>query len=149
MKRIAISLVAAWLAATGAAAAQDNPIKQRQDIMKQNGDAVEKATKMLKGELPYDATEMASGMKKISGAMDKFVTLFPEGSGPKPGVKTDALPAIWENKADFDARAKQLKADAAKAAEAASGGLESFQPAVLAMGRTCKGCHEKYRQKKQ
>ena len=144
MKRIVIGLIVGSLAATGVAFAQDNPIKQRQAIMKRNGDIVDKATKMLKGEAPYNGAEVADGMKTISGAMDTFITLFPEGSGPAPGVKTDALPTIWQNKADFEARAKQLKKDAAETANAAAGGMDAFLPAFMAMGKTCQGCHEKY-----
>jgi cytochrome c556 len=144
MKRILIGAIAASLTVIGGAFAEDSPIKQRQDIMKQNGDVVDKATKMMKGELPYDGAAVAEGLKKISAAMDKFPTLFPAGSGPESGVKTAALPAIWPNKADFDARAKQLQKDADAAAKAAPGGMDGFRTAFLAMGKTCQGCHEKY-----
>lgn len=147
MKRLLIGVFIACVAMTATASAQYDPIKKRQTLMDETGKITEKAGKMVKGELAYDAAEMAAGMKTISGKAEEFATYFPEGSGPGPNVKTDALPAIWENKADFDSWATKLKADAAKAADAAAGGLESFQTAFIAMGQTCRGCHEKYRKK--
>ena len=46
---------------------------------------------------------------------DKMQELFPDSS--KTGGDTAALPAIWENKADFDAKLAKFSADA-KAARA-------------------------------
>jgi cytochrome c556 len=147
MKQLLIGVMIGCAALASAALAQDDPIKQRQAIMDQTGKIAEKAGKMVKGELPYDAAEMAEGMKTISAGAEKFPAYFPDGSEPAPGVKTDALPEIWLDKADFDSWAAKLKTDAAKAAAAAAGGLESFQTAFIAMGQTCRGCHEKYRKK--
>jgi cytochrome c556 len=145
MKRIFIALMVGSLAAAGAAVAQDSPIKKRQAIMKRNGDAATLITAMFKGEKPYDAAAAAAAFNSIGGAMDEFVTLFPEGSTSKD---SDAKPEIWKNKADFNDWAKQLKEDTAKAAEAAAGGIATLQPAFAAVGKSCQGCHESYRVQK-
>lgn len=141
MKRIIFFCVAACLAVAGPVSAQDSPIKQRQALMKKNGDSAKTAGAMLKGEKPYDAAAAAEAMKMISGTLDEFVTLFPEGSDEG----SDAKPDIWQNKADFDAYAQETKKAANAAAEAAAGGAESFQAAFATVGQNCKGCHEKYR----
>jgi cytochrome c556 len=133
------------IAAAGAAIAQDSPIKKRQAIMKKNGDSVTLVTAMFKGEKPYDGATAAAAFKAIGASMDEFVTLFPEGSTSKD---SDAKPEIWKNKADFNDWAKQIKEDTAKAAEAAPGGIAALQPAFVALGKSCQGCHEKYRVQK-
>jgi cytochrome c556 len=145
MKRIIIGLIIGSLAVAGAALAQDSPIKKRQAIMKKNGDSVTLITAMFKGEKPYDAAAAAAAFNSINGAMDEFVTLFPEGSTSKD---SDAKPEIWKNKADFNDWAKQLKEDTAKAAAAAAGGIATLQPAFAAVGKSCQGCHESYRVQK-
>lgn len=148
MKRFLVCFMSGLIVSIGAAAALDNPIKKRQALMDRVGKAADQASKMLKGELPYDAAQLEAGMKMISGSADEFVTLFPDGSEPAPGVETDALPEIWLDKEDFASRAAKLKEDAAKAAAAAPGGMEAFVPTFVALGQTCSGCHEKYRVKR-
>ena len=75
----------------------------------------------------------------------KLPTLFPENS--KTGGDTAALPAIWDNKADFKAKFAKFGADA-KAAQAAVKDLDSFKAAFPDMTKNCGGCHETYRAKK-
>ena len=71
---------------------------------------------------------------------------FPEGSGPASGVETDALPAIWENKADFDSKVDDFQAAAATlASTAAAGDIAAITSAFQATGATCKACHQTYR----
>ena len=142
MKRIIIALMIGSIAATGAAIAQDGPIKKRQELMKKNGDAAKLISAMFKGEKPYDAAAAADAIKGIGAVMDEFITLFPEGSTSKD---SDALPEIWKNKADFDGWAAQVKEDTPKTAAAAAGGVASLQPAFAEFAKSCRGCHEKYR----
>lgn len=142
MKRIILALTICSVAATGAAIAQEGPIKQRQALMKKNGNAVTLITAMFKGEKPYDGAAAAEALGNIPPTLDQFITLFPEGSTSKD---SDAKPDIWKNKADFDSLAAQVKSDSAKAATAAAGGMASLQPAFAALGRSCQACHEKYK----
>jgi cytochrome c556 len=145
MKRIITALMICSIAATGAAIAQDSPIKKRQALMKKNGDAATLVTAMFKGEKPYDAAVAANAIKGIGASMDEFITLFPEGSTSKD---SDAKPEIWKNKADFEGWAGQVKEDTAKAVVAAAGGMATLQPAFAELGKSCRGCHEKYRAEK-
>jgi cytochrome c556 len=69
--------------------------------------------------------------------------LFPEGSG---GPDSRALPAIWENKADFDARAKAFGDASARLAElAAAGDTAGFAAQAPLVTRGCNSCHSLYR----
>lgn len=144
MKRIIVGLVIGCIALSGAAVAQDGPIKRRQALMKQNGDAADMVAKMFKGETPYDAAAAAKAFTSIGATMDEFITLFPEGSAQG----SDAKETIWKDKPDFESWAVKLKADSTKAAAAAAGGMESLQPAFAEVGKTCQGCHESYRVEK-
>jgi cytochrome c556 len=129
------------------ASASGDPIKDREELMKGNGKAVKGVVAMLKGEKPYDGAAVEKAMKDINGSLATFVTLFPEGS--ETGEDTEAKPEIWQDKADFESKAKDLQAATAKAAAAAPGGLDAFKVAFGAVGKACKACHEKYREEKK
>lgn len=80
----------------------------------------------------------------IASATAEIGALFPEGSG---GEETHALPAIWENPDDFaNAVAKAREAGSALGDAAASSDPNALMPAFAAVGKTCKGCHEDYRE---
>jgi cytochrome c556 len=146
MKRIVFGILLGCIALAGAALADDGPIKQRQALMKKNGEATKVVSAMLKGEKPYDAAAAAGAMKTIGGTLDEFITLFPEGSTSKDSA---AKPEIWQNKKDFNEWATGLKAETVKAAAAAEGGPDSFKKAFAEVAQYCKGCHEKYRAEKK
>jgi cytochrome c556 len=78
-------------------------------------------------------------------AAEKAPALFPDNS--KTGGKTEALPAIWKHKPDFEARFVKFGADA-KAAQADIKDLAAFKARWSALIRNnCTGCHEKYVEK--
>jgi cytochrome c556 len=147
MKRISLGLVFTCIVGIGLALAAADPIKDRKELMKGNGGAMKTVIAMLKGEKPYDAKAAAAAMKAIGGSVDKFLTLFPKGS--ETGGDTAAKPEIWMNQADFASHGKALKDAAANAETAAAGGADSFKAAMGGVGKSCKGCHEKYRVEKE
>ena len=72
--------------------------------------------------------------------------LFPAGTGPASGVKTDALPAIWAQKPVFDAAAAKLVAEANKLAGiAGSGNTAAVLAQFKAVGGSCAACHRQFR----
>jgi cytochrome c556 len=148
MTRRSLGLVVlSGILGAGIAIAAEDPIKERQQLMKSNGDSVKAVTAVLKGEKPYDAKDAEMAMKTINGSIAKFVTLFPQGS--ETGGDTAAKPEIWTSKAEFEAIAKQLDVATAKAAAAAPSGLDGFKTAMADVGRSCKACHEKFRADKK
>ena len=60
-------------------------------------------------------------------------------------VKTAALPAVWENPADFATKTQALIDSATAYAEAAAGGAGPARKAFIQVGGSCKGCHEDYK----
>ena len=61
--------------------------------------------------------------------------------------ETAALPAVWEKKADFDAKFAKFGADA-KDAGAKVTDEASFKAIFPTVQKNCGGCHETYRMKK-
>ena len=122
--------------------ADDDPIKARRDLMKANGAATKTVVGMLKGA-PYDQTAVMTALKSYANAAANAPGLFPDAS--KLG-DTNALPAIWDNKPDFEARFKKL-GDDVTAAEAAITDEASFKATMPGVLKNCGGCHEKYRAK--
>src|SRR5262252_22764 len=123
MNRIVLAAAAVALAVT-AVAAQSDPIAARKALMKKNGDEAKAAAAMVKGEAPFDAARAHTIFATFADSAAKAPALFPDNS--KTGGDTAALPAIWENKADFDARLAKFGADA-KAAQGAVKDLDSLK----------------------
>ena len=145
MTRIVLAVAAVALAVT-AVAAQSDPIAARKALMKKNGDEAKVGAAMVKGEAPFDATKAQTIFATFANAAAKMPALFPDNS--KTGGDTAALPAIWENKADVDARFAKFGADA-KAAQSKVKDLDTLKATWGPLLKdNCGGCHEKYRQKK-
>ena len=132
--------LAAAAAIAGHAIAQDDVIAVRQALMKDNGAQATIAGKMVRGDTPFDAAAAKAAMEKIAANAATIPADFPEGS-----AGGDALPTIWENWPDFEAKAAALKTAADAAAAAADQGAEAFGPAFGAVGQACGACHQSYR----
>lgn len=140
-------LIAAALVVTGigAAVAQNDVIKQRKDAMKQAGAATGVAVKMLKGEDAFDLAKAQASLKVYQDVAGKYATLFPDNS--KTGGETEALPAVWDKKADFEAKAAAWAKEAAAAAVAVKDEA-SFKATMPNLLKNCGSCHETFRAKK-
>jgi cytochrome c556 len=136
-------LTLATSASIGLAAGAD-AIKERRALMKENGEVTKPIVGMFKGA-PLDLPAVQKALKAYINASEKMPGLFPPDS--KAG-DTNALPAIWDNKADLDARFKKLGADAT-AALAAVKDEASFKATMPNFYKNCGDCHEKYRAKLQ
>ena len=142
---IRTALVVAMLAfGATALVAQSDPIAARKALMKANGDQSKVATEMLEAKQPFDLAAAKKVFATFAEAGDKAPALFPDTS--KTGGDTAALPAIWENKADFTARLAKFASDA-KAAGDATKDLDSFKIQITEVRKTCGGCHQTYRKK--
>jgi cytochrome c556 len=144
MKRLV--LVATVLALGGSfALAQQDPIAARRALMKKNGDEAKIGTQFMKGEAPFDLAKAKAIFAAYQDAASKAPNLFPDNS--KTGGDTAALPAIWEKKADFDAKLKKLGDDAKDAATKVTDEA-SFKAVFPTVQKNCGGCHETFRKKK-
>ena len=154
MKKLSLLVLA--IAATtvlteiGVAVAQSPAasIEQRQAAMKMNGAALKTLVPMARGEQPWNQAAAIQALDTLHKNAMGTAAMFPRGSGPEAGVKTAALPSIWEKFADFQAAAK-AEADASdnllKLARAND--EAGFKAGFAAVGRACGGCHEPFRAK--
>lgn len=143
--RFRIVAVAVFVAAglCAANAQGTSPQEQRHALMSEIGDNTGKLGKMAKGETEYDAAVVEASAETIAGDIEKFLTLFPEGS--ETGYDTRATPAIWERWDEFHKDGEALMEGALLVKAAAPQGLDAFRNAFAAMGRACRECHEAFR----
>lgn len=130
-----------------AAHAADDPIKERQELMKGIGDSMKALGQMAKGEQPYDAAVAEQALTRIHENIGPFPELFPEGT--ETGGDTAAAPAIWEKKDEFDELANRLETASTEAIPAATSGLDGLRGALGNVGSACRDCHEEFRLKKE
>jgi cytochrome c556 len=143
MKRV-LAVVVAMACGVGAVWADADAIARRRALMHNDGAAAKKLFEMAKGAAPFDLAVARSSLQVLAEGAAKSAALFPDDS--KTGGGTAALPAIWENKADFNARFEQFGKDVA-AAIAATNDEASFKAAAPAVFKNCGGCHELYKAK--
>lgn len=124
-------------------------LKDRQAHMKEMG----KAAKALGEELKAgkaDPAVIKPNADKIYASSKTLPTWFPKGSGPETGLKTRALPVIWTEPQEFQAKAHDLQVAAANLdAVAGSGDMAKVGPAMKAVGEACHACHEKFQAKEK
>jgi cytochrome c556 len=142
LRKLSIALFA--VALTGAATPA-GVITARQDAYKQIG----KANKGINDELRKPAPAMAAIQANatiLDTLAPRVPSWFPKGSGPEAGVKTAALPAIWQRNPEFQAAARNFAAAAHNfRAAAASGDVNRVRAAAPALGAACHTCHETFR----
>jgi cytochrome c556 len=142
MKRLAIMPIVLALGVSGALAA--DVIAQRRALMHDDGIAAKKLFDMAKGTAPFDLVVAQASLKTLANGAEKTPLLFPDDS--KTGGGTAALPAIWENKADFNARFAKFSKDVAEAI-AQTKDEASFKAVAPNVFENCSGCHERYKAK--
>ena len=143
MIRTALAVAVLAFAAT-ALVAQSDPIAARKALMKANGDQNRVATDTLEGKRPFNLDEAKKVLATFAETGEKAPALFPDDS--KTGGDTAALPAVWENKTDFQARLAKFAQDS-KAARDATMDLDSFKVQITEVRKNCGGCHQTYRKR--
>jgi cytochrome c556 len=143
MKRL-VAVAMALACGITAVLADTDPIAERRALMKHDGEAAKKLFDMSKGKAPFDLATVKASLQTLNEGATKTPALFPDNS--KTGGGTAALPAIWQNKADFDARFAKFAKDvaAAQAGVVDEATFKKFAPTVF---ENCGGCHELYKAK--
>lgn len=145
MRQIVLAVAAAAIGATAVVAQNVGVIDERQKLLKDMSKATKPVGAMFKGEAEFDLAKVQAALKVIQETAPRLPPLFPDDS--KTGGDTEALPVIWDEKADFQDRFKKL-ADAAKAAEATITDEATFPDTWKQVMGNCSGCHKKYRKPK-
>ena len=134
--------------AAGAAFAQAKPetlVKQRQSVMTLQGKYFGPMAGMAQGKAPYNADVV----KRNAAFLDNLSRMAWDGFDPSTkDVKSAALPAVFTDQAKFKEAASRLETESSRLYQVAQSGDEAAVKAQIgAVGKTCGGCHESFRQK--
>jgi cytochrome c556 len=136
-------LLLALAVPAGAETSSENAIKYRHAVMEAMAGHTSAFSMIAFGMVDHPEF-LQSHANALADAGAQLTMLFPEGSGEG---ETHALPAIWEEPEKFGAAvAKAEKATAELRDAAASGDRKAIVSAFKALGQSCKGCHESYRE---
>ena len=149
-----VSVAATGAAATAAAKPSAAPLaknkalalmKARHEKYEEIGDAMKAAGRELKASSPNLAVVRKSA-DTIAAFAPTVPGLFPAGTGPDVG-RTEAKAEIWQKPEDFRAKAADFNR-AARAFQAAArgGNLDAIRAAQGGLGKSCKACHDLYRE---
>lgn len=148
-KRSALIACAALAAVsfTAPAMADDaGEIKYRKSVMKSIGGHMGAIAGIFKAETG-NQTNLAVHTRGMAELATITGSIFPKGSD---FGETEALPAVWEKPDDFAKAVKMFQDAAANLNSAAmSGDMAATGAAFGGLGKTCKNCHENFREKKQ
>ncbi|MBP2547589.1 cytochrome c556 [Neorhizobium galegae] len=145
LKRVSTAVMALCLGA-GMAFAAGEPQAERQALMKKIGGSMGELGAIAKGQKPYDAATVKTAVSTISASAKDFPNHFPAGS--ETGMDTAASPAIWQNMADFKAKAMKLSTDADTVLASMPTDQASVGQALQTLGADCGTCHQAYRLKR-
>jgi cytochrome c556 len=150
MKRSGLAVVVALALGgmAGAVLAQAKPetlVKQRQSVMTLQGKYFGPMAGMAQGKIPFNADVV----RRNAAFLDNLSRMAWDGfDASTKDVKSAALPAIYEQPDKFKEAAARLENEAHKLYEVSRGGDEAAVKAQIgAVGKSCGGCHESFRQK--
>ncbi len=143
MKQIALCLLALPMLAI---ADGDSPIEQRQHLMEQTRDALKPLIGMTRDQVAFDAATVTQSLAVFEKTAVEALPLFPEGSDS--GFDTEAKATIWTDRTGFEMAFMRFGAAVEEAQDADINSVETLQPALQGILKTCKGCHDDFRVEK-
>ena len=118
---------------------------QRHENFERFGKSMKGITRELKGDSP-DLAALRKHASTYTELGPKMLTWFPPGTGPEAG-KTGAKAEIWQKPEDFTAKAQAFNQAATAFATAAAGqDIAAIRAAHGNLGKSCKACHDLYRE---
>jgi len=134
-----VSAAAAAIAHTGV----ENPaVLARMENMKAMADQMEILVPMVRGETAFEAGRVITALETLQAHAAEAPSLF---QAQENDPQSEALPEIWENFADFEARSEELLNIAQAASASQIDEPQELLPVVREIGASCSGCHEDYR----
>jgi len=122
-------------------------VKQRQSAMVLQGKYFGPIAGMASGKVPYDQAVVV----RNTGYLDVLNRMPWDGFTPATkDEKTRALPAVFAETAKFKEAQDRFQAEVTKlVAVSKSGDEASVKAQIGAVGKSCAGCHDNFRQKAQ
>jgi cytochrome c556 len=130
------------------AAAQVKPetlVKQRQAAMTLIAKYFGPLGGMAQGRVPYNQQTVQRNAAILDVLKDTPWDGFHEST---KGVKSAALPAVWEKPGEVKQGIERFQGEIGKLAQVSKSGDEAAVKAQIgAVGKTCGGCHDSFREK--
>lgn len=141
IKRISFALLAAMLFMGVAHAEEKDLVKYRLNVMKVIGAHMGSIAALVKGKVPYK-DDLGYHADSLAAAVPMVLPAF---KAKAMSEKSEALPGIWENWHDFEQAANKLDTESANFSKAvATGDMAKIGPALGALGKSCKSCHDDF-----
>jgi len=120
-------------------------VKQRQSAMTLQGKYFGPMAGMAQGKVPYNADTVAMNAAFLDALSRMPWDGFAEST---KDVKSAALPAVWSEGAKFKEAQENFQNAVQALVKVSRGGDEASQKAAIgAVGKTCGGCHQNFREK--
>ena len=150
IRPLAVALVALSCALAGIVQAQGAPskaeqaLKYRKSLYQVLAYNFGPMGAMAQGKAPYDAKDLAKRAERVAMIAPLLGESF---SADTKGLPNSELKAeMWANRADFDAKMKDLvDRSATLASVAEAGDAATSKAAFFDMANACKACHDKYK----
>lgn len=144
---IALATTAAALTVALPAAAQfqkpEDAIKYRQGAFTVMAAHFSRIGAMVNNRVPFDAKAVADNAELVATLSKLPYTAF--GDGTDKG-NTKAKANIWSERDKFNAAATKMQDEVVKLnAAAKTGNQDAIKAAFGAVGQSCKGCHDNFR----
>ena len=115
-------------------------IKERKSIFSKNYKTAKRVQGLASNGNLDEAKKL---MIEMSDNYKRLLDLFPENS--KTGFKTEALPAIWENKDEFNLLMTKASSNMIELTSVIAGAEDVKATLGKYMWGSCKACHSKFR----
>ncbi len=137
-------LILASAVATAHTVPAKDAIKFRQSAFFLMGSMFGQINGMAQGKVPMNEAVLKSNAANLNMLIQLPFHAFPEGSDEG---KTKAKPEIWMEAKKFNDAKDASQAAVAKLNTAvAAGNLKELKALAAGVGKTCKGCHDQFKQ---
>lgn len=122
----------------------EDAAKYRQGALTVMGSHFGRLGAMASGKVPFDAK-----LAQDNAAVVEFMSKLPWAgfTADSHGVKSKAKPDVWSDKAKFDQGAEKMMTEVSKLnAAAKTGNLDALKAAFGETAKTCKACHDAFRE---
>lgn len=103
---------------------------------------------MQRGRMPYDAKVVTRNARELAALAGIIPQAFEHDTSSASGLKTMALPVVWQDHDKFLTNAHKLETEAQALEKATRGGNEdAVKMAIMNTGAVCGDCHNDFRQK--
>ena len=149
MKLPVFSLALTLSLGSGLAHAQfqkpEDAIQYRQAAFTLMGAHFGRIAGMAQGKIPFDAKAAQANADVLATVVNLLYTAFGEGTDLGD---TKAKPQIWKEMPKFKELAEKMQTEVGKLQAATkTGNLDQIKIAVGDVGKSCKACHDNYREK--